>query len=158
MPTNCFLTPAIVAVNSVGVAPKSLSPIWSFWGTCQEASTARSETRNLTMAGAYGSALEQGPGLPVDTYRVPAAVSRVGELQMEPPWQPLGTVSKVWVIAPVLASSCTSFPCTSGQSAKEETPSYTLPSETVGELHRNVAGGVPSTRVQMIAPVKAFKA
>src|SRR5690242_9412071 len=58
-PTRARGTPLIVAVNSVGVAPKSMSPnCCNDTGTVQLDRTVRSLARSLTIAGA-----RFGPGL-----------------------------------------------------------------------------------------------
>src|SRR6516165_4922295 len=134
-PTRLRCCPPITPVNNVGVDPKSLSPPCWFGGTAQEPTRVRSEACTSTIAGASGSLLPQAPPLPVVKYSVPAEVSSVGDPHTPPPVQPLGTTLNVCLIAPVDLSSSRSWPWTSGQSPKDETPMYTLLPFTSGDDH-----------------------
>src|SRR5260221_4703552 len=97
-------TPFMVALNSVGVEPKSESFTSSLAGTCQELENERSEAFSFTIEVAYGSDWEHEPALPVTKYIRPVASSIVGAPQTPAPVQPLlGVVLKICWIAPVVA-------------------------------------------------------
>src|SRR3984893_11926694 len=121
-PTILVSFPFMVAVNSVGVEPKSESFTSSLAGTCQELENERSEAFSFTIACAYGSDWEHEPALPVTKYNRPAASSIVGAPQTPFPVQPLGVVLKICWIAPVVAFNWIIWPCTRGQSPKEAMP------------------------------------
>src|SRR5260370_21970774 len=100
----------------VGVLPKSLSTGPGARGNNYELTTDRSVVRKASSPIAKFPAFEQFECVPVLTQSIPVAWSMLGVSQIPPPTQPVGTVLKVCRTAPVEAFTCTSCPCTSGQS------------------------------------------
>src|SRR5579872_4448726 len=122
-PTRSRFLPPMVAVNSVGVVPKSGSPAdWLDTGVVHDPRIARSLARSSTIDGASAPAVLHECGVPVVTQTVPALESTVGDPQIPPPMHPLGTMMAVWRMLPVAASKAMSLPCTSGQSPYDATP------------------------------------
>src|SRR5579864_6543425 len=107
-PTSWCKVPLIVAVNSVGVDPKSASPAdCSEVGTVQCPTSVRSDALSSIMAGAI---VPSQLGLPVTMYTWEAAVSMVGDPHTPPPGQLDDTVLKTCWMAPVVAFSWMSWP------------------------------------------------
>src|SRR5258708_13768026 len=89
-PTILVGTPFMVALNSVGVEPKSESFTSSLAGTCQELENERAEAFSFTIEGAYGSYWEHEPALPVTKNIKPVAPSIIGGPPTPTPVKPLG--------------------------------------------------------------------
>src|SRR5579863_4978895 len=121
-PISRWVVPFRVAVNMVGVSPKSPSDTCCEEGTCQELTKERSLVCNSTTATAFVSFEEQPPPLPVAKYNVLLVVSIVTDPQTDAPVQPLGTTLYVFWIVPVPPSSWMILACTSGQSPQDERP------------------------------------
>src|ERR1700737_4707389 len=108
-----------MAVNRVGVVPKSLSgPNWDA-GTCQNPINARLDALSCTTAYAIVSGGEQPPIVPVVKYRVPLLASTVSDPHTPPPPHPLATTWKVFWMAPVDALIRKTCPCVNGLSQSE---------------------------------------
>src|SRR5579859_4752203 len=95
----------MVALKSVGVEPKSLSPspTMADCGTCQAPTTCNVDALSSTRAIAYGSPDAHERKSPVAIYTSPALSSMTGDPHCVPPWQPSGTMLKTCCTCPLVA-------------------------------------------------------